>query len=30
VHLHAVAADLLRQIAEDAEAGDHRQRFASR
>jgi hypothetical protein len=30
VHLHTVAADLLRQIAENAEAGDHRQRFGSR
>jgi hypothetical protein len=29
IYLHAVAADLLRQIAENAEAGDHRQRLAS-
>jgi hypothetical protein len=30
VHLHTVAADLLCQITENAEAGDHRQRFGSR
>ena len=30
VDLHTLAADLLREVAENAEAGDHRQRFGSR